>query len=271
MPGGCLETRGLSVHFGGVRANNEVDLTVQPGFITGLIGPNGAGKTTFLDAVSGLVTSSGVIRLNGENVEGLNATRRVRRGLTRSFQGAELFPGLTVEENVAIAARRPRWYDCAWDGIHPRRSGGSQVATARALEILGIEDNSSAMPDELSNGMRKLVSVARAIAGRPAVVMLDEPAAGLDSSESQALGRRLVDVASEGISILLIDHDVDLVLTICSHVYVLDFGTIIGEGSPDAIRKNPAVIEAYLGLNRQKNATPNHNAVGALHEFGHDQ
>jgi branched-chain amino acid transport system ATP-binding protein len=248
MPGGQLETTGLSVRFGGVQANSDIDLVVRRNTITGLIGPNGAGKTTFLDAVSGLVPSSGAISLNGGRIDGLNATRRVRRGVTRSFQGAELFPGLTVEENVALAAKSPRWQDLALDSFHPRRIGSARMATMEALELLGITDRADAMPDELSNGMRKLVSVARAVAGDPSVVMLDEPAAGLDSGESLDLGRRLSAIAESGTSILLIDHDVDLVLSICTYVYVLDFGRIIGEGSGDAIRSNDAVVEAYLGV-----------------------
>ena len=241
-----LETRSLTVRYGGVVANDGVTLTAPPGSITGLIGPNGAGKTTLLDAVTGFAPSSGEVALNGVRLNGLPPHRRTRHGLARTWQSLELFGELTVRENVQVAATRltvsSMLFDLAWPG---RRR--AHADPGGALALLGLQVLADERPSSLSLGQQKLVGVARALAASPSCLLLDEPAAGLDSGESLELGRRLRAIAERGTAVLLVDHDMDLVLEVCSHVYVLDFGRVIAAGAPSAIRGDERVIGAYLG------------------------
>jgi len=245
------ETRGLqisslSVRYGGVVANDRISLTAPPASITGLIGPNGAGKTTLLDAVTGFVPSSGAVTLNGVRLNRLAPHRRARQGLARTWQSLELFDELTVRENVQVAASaltvRSMLVDLAWPG---HRQAGADPDDVLAL--LGLDQLRDRRPSSLSLGHQKRVGVARALAASPSCLLLDEPAAGLDTNESIELGRQLVAIAERGAAVLLVDHDMDLVLEVCSHIYVLDFGRLIAEGSPAEIRDNEVVIAAYLG------------------------
>lgn len=241
-----LRTSALSVTFGGMRANNDIDLSVEAGSLVGLIGPNGAGKTTFVDALTGFVPSTGRIELDGRSIEGLPAHRRARLGLGRTWQSLELFGDLTVRENLMVAAQHQRLGGVLLDLVHPgRRRADADVSFA--LDLVGIGDLAERMPHALSQGQRKLVSVARALAARPRIVCMDEPAAGLDPAESHQLGVQLRGLVAGGTAVLLIDHDMDLVLEVCDHVYVIEFGTVIAEGPPSAIRRDPAVVAAYLG------------------------
>jgi ABC-type branched-subunit amino acid transport system ATPase component len=245
--GALLRTSGLTVRFGGLVAVNDVDLEVRPGELVGLIGPNGAGKTTCIDALTGFVPSTGVVRFLDQDISRLPPQRRARAGLGRTFQSLELFGDLTVEENLLVAAERPRWWAPLADVVAPRRRCASD-ALEWSTGVLGIEDLMDAMPDDLSLGQRKLVGVARALVGEPRVVLMDEPAAGLDSDESLVLGQAIQRVVAHGTSVLLIDHDMGLVLGICPRIYVLEFGTVIAHGSTDTIRSDPRVREAYLGV-----------------------
>jgi branched-chain amino acid transport system ATP-binding protein len=240
-----LETAGVSVHFGGVQALSDVDLRVEAGQLVGLIGPNGAGKTTFVDAVSGFVDCSGDISLDGRSLVGLSPHERARLGLARTWQASELFDDLTVRENLNVAARRPS----AWTVVKELFRSDPEAAPSveEALALVELEWAAEAMPADLSQGQRKLVGVARAIAMGPRLLALDEPAAGLDTSESEDLGRRLRALADRGNAMLLIDHDMGLVLSICDQIYVLEFGKLIAAGPPDAVRRDPKVVEAYLG------------------------
>ncbi|KUO07391.1 ABC transporter ATP-binding protein [Streptomyces sp. DSM 15324] len=240
-----LSVQSVSVSYGGVHALSEVSLEVGQGRLVGLIGPNGAGKTTFVDAVTGLVTASGRVELDGRDLTGLPPHMRARRGLARTFQSSELFEDLTVVENLQITADRPSWWRAFGETLGRRVSPDS--AAAEALAALGLEDLAHASARQLSQGQRKLVGVARALAARPRVVCLDEPAAGLDTAESAELGRRLRAVADDGTSLLLIDHDMSLVMGICDHVVVLEFGKVIASGPPARVRTDPAVVTAYLG------------------------
>jgi branched-chain amino acid transport system permease protein len=222
-----LRVADLSVAFGGVRALREVSIVVGEGELVGLIGPNGAGKTTLVDAVSGFVGYTGRVELAGADLSGLPPYERARRGLGRTWQSTELFDDLDVQENLTVAAR-----------------GGP---TARALALVGMDWAAEAMPAQLSMGQRKLVGVARALAARPRLLCLDEPAAGLDTRESAELGACLRGLADQGQSMLLIEHDMGLVLGICDRVVVLEFGQVIADGPPAVVRTDPQVIAAYLG------------------------
>jgi branched-chain amino acid transport system ATP-binding protein len=238
-------TEGLSVHYGGVCALDQVDLRVSEGQLVGLIGANGAGKTTFIDAITGFTSSQGRITLAGSEIDGLAPHRRAFRGLARTWQSTELFEDLTVRENLSVACGLPT----------PRRllSGllrGRAVVDPRvdeALTLLDLESLCDAEPTNLSLGQRKLVGVARALVAHPRLLCLDEPAAGLDARESQVLGGQLRQLVEGGITTLLIDHDMNLVLSVCDYIYVLDFGQVIAHGTPQEVRVDPVVIRSHLG------------------------
>jgi ABC-type branched-subunit amino acid transport system ATPase component len=239
-----LEARGVSVSFGGVHALVDVGLRVEQGQLLGLIGPNGAGKTTFIDALTGFVRYRGSVMLDGRDLEGKAPYERARLGLARTWQSVELFDDLTVRENVTVAAD-PSALSALRDVVS--RSNGQSERAADALRAFGLEEHADAVPSELSQGERKLVGVARAYAASPRVLCLDEPAAGLDTLESEVLGRHLREIVDRGIAMLLVDHDMGLVLSISDYVVVLEFGKVIAHGSPETVRRDPAVVSAYLG------------------------
>jgi len=241
-----LAAHDLAVRFGGVTALDQISIAVPAGGLIGLIGPNGAGKTTTIDALTGFVAHRGRIELDGVAIDEYPAHERARRGLVRTWQSLELFDDLTVRENCEVAAVPQRLSSFGRDVLRPGRSVDATAAD-EAIELLGLHDVAGRHPIELSLGRRKLVAVARAVAQRPRLLLLDEPAAGLDSTESLALGERLRSVVDHGVAMLLVDHDMGLVLGVCDRVSVLDFGRMIAEGTPAEIRANEGVIEAYLG------------------------
>jgi ABC-type branched-subunit amino acid transport system ATPase component/ABC-type branched-subunit amino acid transport system permease subunit len=232
-----LSIRGVGVRFGGVVAVDNVDIDVAERTIVGLIGPNGAGKTTLIDAVSGFAPATGTVTLDGQRLDGLKPHQRIRTGLGRTFQAIELWSDLTVAENVLVGLSATAQRVVTTED-HPLR---------HTLELLGLDGIAELPAGELSQGQRQLVSIARALIGRPKVLLLDEPAGGLDTSESLWLGERLRDIRAAGTTILLVDHDMGLVLTLCDHIHVLDFGHVIATGTPAEIRANRLVAEAYLG------------------------
>jgi branched-chain amino acid transport system ATP-binding protein len=240
-----LAAGGISVRFGGVHAVVDVDLTVEEGSLVGLIGPNGAGKTTFIDAITGFVRSSGRVELDGADVTRMPPHARARRGLARTWQSIELFDDLSVRENLLVASQRPSVRQTIQEIVS--RPAGDAGETDAALDLLGLAQVSEELPNGLSQGQRKLVGIARALVAQPRLVCLDEPAAGLDTRESEELGRLLRRLADDGQAMLLVDHDMGLVLGICDEVVVLEFGKVIARGTPDAVRRDPQVVAAYLG------------------------
>lgn len=233
-----LSIAGLSVRYGGVSAVNDVTLGVPAGTVVGLIGPNGAGKTSVIDAVTGFAASTGTVSLGSSDVSSLAPHNRVHRGISRTFQSIELYDDLSVEENLSVAAEALPTLE-------------RQHAITRALGRTGILDLRTRAAGELSQGQRQLVSIARACVTHPRVLLLDEPAAGLDRDERTHLAERIRDVAASGTGVLLVDHDVSLVLAVSEVIYVLDFGSLIASGTPDEVRKDRKVAEAYLGNSRE--------------------
>jgi branched-chain amino acid transport system ATP-binding protein len=246
-----LETDDMTVSFGGLRAVDSVDFKVEQGQLVGLIGPNGAGKTTFIDGITGFVETTGKIRFADREISKLPAHRRARLGLGRTWQSLELFEDLNIEENLGVAAQKQSVGGFLADLVHPARKH-ARVNVDFAMDVLGIRELAKRMPNEISQGQRKLVSAARALAARPTLLCMDEPAAGLDTSESQELGRRMRHVMDAGITIFLVDHDMGLVLNVCDYIYVIEFGAKIAEGTPTEVKANPRVIEAYLGSSAEE-------------------
>jgi ABC-type branched-subunit amino acid transport system ATPase component/branched-subunit amino acid ABC-type transport system permease component len=247
-----LEVRDLTVRYGGVVAVDGLNLDVPRGAIVGLIGPNGAGKTTVIDAISGFTTASGTVGLDGRPLDGLRPHQRTRAGLGRTFQAIELYGDLSVRENVVVGAVGKAPHGPAPHGPAPHglASSGRRAADERlaaTLDVLGLAPLAERPAAELSQGQRQLVSIARALAGQPRVLLLDEPAGGLDSTESHWLGERLRALRESGVTILMVEHDMSLVLSLCDQITVLDFGKVIASGPPEAIRSHPSVVAAYLG------------------------
>jgi len=246
-----LQARSITVRFGGVVANDGVDVDIHPGELIGVIGPNGAGKTTFIDAITGFVPATGHVHLGDEDLSDRPAAARARAGLIRTWQSVELFDDLDVVDNLAVADHRPKRFDLLREvvGLGARRN---RERIDAALARVGLEDAASMFPDQLSAGQRKLVGVARALVSHPQVLCLDEPAAGLDEQESAELGRQLRQLAEGGLTMLLVDHDMRLVLGVCDRIYVMETGRVIASGTPAEIRNDPVVREAYLGTDHQE-------------------
>jgi sulfate-transporting ATPase len=243
-----LEVRDLVVRYGAVVAVDGVSLDLKPGHITGLIGPNGAGKTTLIDAVTGFTPiASGTVTLNGEDIRGRSVSRRARDGISRSFQSLELFEDASVLDNLRAASDPRDWISYLRDLVHPV---APQIPdkVAVAIREFQLEDDLSRHVQDLPYGQRRLLAIARAVAIEPSILLLDEPAAGLGDAETRELAHLVRRLADEwGMAVLLIEHDVQFVMSICDHIVVLDFGKQIAEGPPEQIRNDPAVVAAYLG------------------------
>ena len=244
-----LETKDLTVTFGGLNAYDHVDIDISKGSFVGLLGPNGAGKTTFIDAITGFVpTSAGSAIFNGHNLSELKPHERAQLGLVRTFQSLELFEDLSVRDNLLVAAHPTSWYTLLLDVLRIGQSSEEMEKRIEwALEVAGLTGLEEELPTDLPHGQRKLVGVARALAAQPNLVLLDEPAAGLDTAESNALGGHLRGLLDHDVTVFLIDHDMGLVLSVCDYIYVMDFGKIIAAGTPEEVRTNPEVVAAYLG------------------------
>lgn len=248
VPALTLETRTLTVRFGGVVALSDFNCTVRPGEVVGVIGPNGAGKTTMIEAISGFVVPrAGSVLLNDHPINGWSVHRRARAGLGRTFQSLELFDDMTVADNLRAAADRQDLASYATDLVWPRKTPlpDNAIAAVREFEL---EPDLDRLPSELSYGRRRLVAIARTVAARPSILCLDEPASGLSSTERTELAGLLRRLAGEWrMGIILVEHDVDLVMGASDRIVALEFGRTIAVGSPDEVRRDPAVIAAYLG------------------------
>jgi branched-chain amino acid transport system ATP-binding protein len=239
-----LEVRSVSVRFGGNMAVDDVSFDADAGCITGLIGPNGAGKTTLFNVITGLLTpTSGRVLVDGDDITRLPPYQRARRGVARTFQRLELFGLLTVRENIRVAADIRR----GWS----RRSGTQgetpHETAERVIAEIGIEAIADRRADGLPTGQARLVELGRALATRPRVLLLDEPASGQDEQETERFAPLLRRVADTGVAVVLVEHDVRLVMEVCRMISVLDFGRLLAAGTPEEIRKDQNVLAAYLG------------------------
>ncbi len=238
-----LEVDDVVVQFGGVTAVNHASFEAEAGRITGLIGPNGAGKTTCFNVISGLQRpTKGAVRFNGRSITRTPVHRRSRMGMGRTFQRLEAFGSLSVRDNVRVALDIHRGFR----GI--LTSPGSQRAAIDGLlERVGIAAYADDRADSVPTGTARLLELARCLAGSPRLLLLDEPSSGLDETETDDFGDLLKDLAAEGMGILMVEHDMDLVMNVCDTIRVLDFGEVIAVGEPAAIRSDPLVQKAYLG------------------------
>jgi ABC-type branched-subunit amino acid transport system ATPase component len=219
-----------------------VSFSLPRGAIVGVIGPNGAGKTTLIDAISGFATHTGDVLISGKSIDSLPPHARIRAGLGRTFQAIELYEDLSVLENVEVGLTA-----ALHRGEHRLRHADEAERLDRVFGLLGLSEVRDRPAGSLSQGQRQLVSIGRALVGEPEVLLLDEPAGGLDTGESHWLGERLRNIRDSGVTILLVDHDMSLVLGLCDQIHVLDFGKVIAFGTPTEIRADRRVAEAYLG------------------------
>ncbi len=252
--GVLLSASDVTVRFGGLRALSDVSVSVPKGTIIGLVGPNGAGKSTLFGVLSGLLKpNNGRVRLLDRDVTGTSAQMRARLGLGRTFQQPELFMGLTVREHLVLAyrarhARSRLWKDVFTAASIRRPDNDENERVDRLLELLELTEVSHQLANALPLGTSRLLEVGRALAYSPLLVLMDEPLSGLDRHEAERLADMLRrTVAEEQVSLLMVEHDVGMILSLSSYVYVLDFGVLIAQGHPDAIRDDPKVRAAYLG------------------------
>ena len=252
-----LECSHLGIDFGGLTAVNELNLTIGRTEIAGLIGPNGAGKTTVFNLLTKVYQPTrGTILLNGKDTHGMSTTQVNRAGIARTFQNIRLFTNLTVEDNVRIGLHNQVRYPM-WDGVFrlPQFWKQEKVAHEKAMELLSIfhmEDLAQHQAGSLPYGAQRRLEIVRALATNPRLLLLDEPAAGMNPSETHDLMENIIKIRDTfHIAIMLIEHDMNLVMGICEGICVLNFGKVIAKGTPEEIQANPAVVEAYLGKQKE--------------------
>jgi len=246
-----LEVRDVTVRFGGLTALDAVSLTAAPRQVTGIIGPNGAGKTTLLNVLCGFVRpATGEVSLGAASLTGLPPHRLASLGIARTLQGVGLFRGLTVLENVMAGAtsqaRAGFWPALLGLARSDRDERALRQRSLAALDRVGVADEAGRLPDQLAYGLRKRVALARALVTGPRVLLLDEPASGLSEAELPELGD-LISSLAEDASVVVVEHRMDLMMSVCQAIAVLDFGRLIAHGTPEAVQADPAVTDAYLG------------------------
>ena len=254
-----LEADRLSISFGGVRAIDNVSIAIESGQVFSIIGPNGSGKTTLFNLVSGLyVPSAGSIRFGGETVTGLAPNQLARRGLSRTFQNLQIFSRISVLENAMVGRHRHERVGILADLLHlpsvTRQNRATREAAHQALARVGLADAGERLAGSLAYGALKRLEIARALASDPKLLLLDEPAAGCNPVETQEIDRVIRSIANDGITVVLVEHDMRLVMNISDRVHVLANGRTLSEGTPEQVRSNTAVIEAYLGVHGTKEA-----------------
>ncbi len=247
-----LRVRGLSRRFGGLQAVADLDFDAYPGEVLGVIGPNGAGKSTTFNMIAGaLAPSAGSIEFDAQRVDGLPAHAFAARGIMRTFQHNKPFPSMSVLENVMVGMHTriacTLWQVVAATPAARRAENRAEERAAELIEFIGLKEWIESDVATLSFGQGRLLEIARALAGEPRLILFDEPAAGLSPSECLRLAEVIRAIASRGISVLLIEHDMRFLMSLAERVIVLNFGRRIAEGTPDQIRIDPAVVEAYLG------------------------
>lgn len=247
-----LRVRGLSRRFGGLQAVADLDFEAYPGEVLGVIGPNGAGKSTTFNMIAGaLAPSAGSIEFDAQRVDGLPAHAFAARGIMRTFQHNKPFPSMSVLENVMVGMHTriacTLWQVVAATPAARRAENHAEERAAELIEFVGLKEWIESDVATLSFGQGRLLEIARALAGEPRLILFDEPAAGLSPSECLRLAEVIRAIASRGISVLLIEHDMRFLMSLAERVIVLNFGRRIAEGTPDQIRIDPAVVEAYLG------------------------